>query len=133
SHALGECGVVWVGTPELARARRRGFPGSLDGAPVLLPTDDTAIRRDLDDWLRNRNLRPAVAGEFEDFALLTSFGRSGRGVFPLPVVLEADFRRLYGIRSIGPAEGILARFYAISMERRIKHPAVAAIRENARR
>ncbi len=132
SHHLGDCGVSFVGTPELARRYRRGFPKSLNGAPVLLPTNDTAIRRDLDQWLDAHEVRPVLAGEFEDFALLRVFGQAGTGVFPVPSILEHQFRKDYGIRRIGGVRNVRGHFYAISGERKLQHPAVVAIREAAR-
>jgi LysR family transcriptional activator of nhaA len=133
SHALGKCDVSWMATPTLAKTLRRGFPRSLDGVPVLLPTDDTAIRRALDQWLDKQNLRPIVIGEFEDYALLRQFARAGYGFAPVPGVLEEQFRREYGFAPVGLATGVEAEFFAISVERRITHPAVRAIIENARK
>jgi LysR family transcriptional regulator, transcriptional activator of nhaA len=133
NHPLGECGVTWMGAPALAKAHRHGFPQSLDGAPVLLPTDDTAIRRGLDQWFDKRGLRPVVVAEFEDFALLRAFGQRGTGVMPVPAILEKDFHRQYGFERIGPIDAVTGRFYAVSVERKIRHPAVAAICESARR
>jgi LysR family transcriptional activator of nhaA len=133
SHALGKCDVSWMATPTLAKTLRRGFPRSLDGVPVLLPTDDTAIRRALDQWLDKQNVRPIVIGEFEDYALLRQFARAGYGFAPVPGVLEDQFRREYGFAPVGLATGVEAEFFAISVERRITHPAVRAIIENARK
>jgi LysR family transcriptional activator of nhaA len=132
NHPLGSCNVVWMSEPTLARKLRRGFPASLDGAPVLLPTNDTAMRRSLDAWLEKQNTRPLMAGEFEDYALLREFARAGHGFAPVPAVLEERFRREFGLVPIGLAQGVKAEFYAISIERRIKHPAVAAITDVAR-
>ncbi|MFO1466460.1 MAG: transcriptional activator NhaR [Steroidobacteraceae bacterium] len=133
NHHLGTCGVEWLGAPALAAARRRGFPRSLAGAPVLLPTADTDLRRSLAQWFERFDLRPQIVGEFEDYALLREFGRAGRGLFPAPSVLAAQLRREGGLRLVGTAEGARSAFYAISGERRIKHPAVVAICESARR
>ena len=133
NHPLGECGVLWMGAPALARACRRGFPRSLEGAPLLLPTDDTAIRRGLDQWFDRKGVRPVVVAEFEDYALLRAFGQRGTGVLPVPTVLAKDFHRQYGLERIGPVDGVLARFCAVSIERKIRNPAVAAICETARR
>jgi LysR family transcriptional activator of nhaA len=133
SHALGTCKVSWMATPSLAKTLRRSFPQSLDGVPVLLPTDDTAIRRALDLWLDRQNVRPIVIGEFEDYALLRQFARAGHGFAPVPTVLEQQFRREYGFSPVGVAVGVEAEFFAISVERRITHPAVLAIIENARK
>ena len=133
SHDLGTCKVLWMATPTLAKTLRRNFPQSLDGVPVLLPTDDTAIRRALNRWLDKQNVRPIVVGEFEDYALLRQFARAGHGFAPVPTVLEEQFRREHGFAPIGLAAGVEAEFFAISVERRITHPAVLAIIENARK
>lgn len=133
NHPLGECGVTWMGAPALAKTHRRGFPHSLDGAPVLLPTDDTAIRRGLDQWFARYDVRPVIVAEFEDFALLRAFAQRGTGVLPVPAVLEKGFHRQYGLERIGPVDAVTGRFYAVSVERKIRHPAVAAICESARR
>lgn len=133
SHDLGTTGVVWMGLPHLAKLYRRGFPKSLDGAPVLLPTDDTAIRLKLDQWFATLGVRPVIIGEFEDYALLRVFGQAGLGVFPVPTTLERQFRNEYKVQRIGTARNIYGRFYAISAERKIMHPGVVAICETARR
>ena len=133
SHQLGACEELWMAMPALAKKLRKGFPKSLDGAPVVLPTDDTAIRRALDQWLDRQGVRPRLVGEFEDHALLCEFASSGRGAAPVPAVLREQFRRKYGFVPVGPAAGVEAQFFAISVERRIKHPAVAAIVQHGRR
>jgi len=132
SHSLGSCKVYWMATPALARTLRRGFPKSLDGVPVLLPTDDTAIRRALDQWFDRQGVRPLMLGEFEDYALLREFARAGHGFAPVPSVLEAQFRREHGFARVGMAQGVKAEFFAISSERKIKHPAVVAMTDSAR-
>ena len=111
---------------------RRGFPRSLDGAPFLLPTENTVLRRSLDQWFAQQGLRPAVAGEFEDSALLKSFGERGIGLFGGPTAIEAEIRRQYSVIPLGRIEQVRERFYAISAERRLKHPAVVAISAAAR-
>jgi LysR family transcriptional activator of nhaA len=132
SHPLGSCNVFWMATPVLAKTLRRGFPQSLDGVPALLPTDDTAIRRALDQWLDRQNVRPLLLGEFEDYAMLREFARAGHGFAPVPSVLETQFRRENGFVRIGMARGVKAEFYAISAERKIRHPAVVAMTDSAR-
>lgn len=132
NHLLGSSAVCWMATPAIARSLRRGFPRSLDGVPMLLPTDDTAIRRTLDQWLDQHGLRPVLVGEFEDYALLREFARAGHGFAPVPVVQEAQFRQEFGFERIGVARPVTAQFFAISLERRIKHPAVAALMAGAR-
>jgi LysR family transcriptional regulator, transcriptional activator of nhaA len=127
SHLLGESGVSFVATPPLAAACRRGFPASLDGRPMLMPTGNMAIRRSLDQWLEERQIRPRVVGEFEDGALLREFGTAGHGVFVAPTMVEEALLRAHRLRTVGRTEAVRARVYAISPERRIKHPAVAAI------
>ena len=133
THLLGESGVAFVGVPRLAELYKAGFPKSLDGAPFLLPTEGTVLRRSLDQWFDALGVRPVIRGEFEDSALLKTFGRAGEGVFAVPAAAERDVRRHYGARRIGRAEGVRERFYAVSVERKLKHPAVVAISESARR
>jgi LysR family transcriptional regulator, transcriptional activator of nhaA len=132
THLLGECDVVLVAAPDLAGRYRRGFPGSLEGAPLLVPAVGTMLRRSLDQWLEAESLRPHVIGEFEDGALMQAFGREGVGIFPVPSVVEADVRRQAGVRLVGRLPVVRERFYAISAERRLKHPAVVAISSAAR-
>src|SRR5690606_24222112 len=131
NHRLGSCDVSWMAAPELARKLRRGYPGSLHGAPVLLPTADTAIRRSIDQWLDEHDVRPFIVGEFEDYALLRQFAQAGRGAAPAPDVLVEQFREESQLAVLGAIERVRAEFYAISTERKFKHPAAAAIRESA--
>jgi LysR family transcriptional regulator, transcriptional activator of nhaA len=132
NHLLGACGESWMAVPALAKKLRKNFPSSLHGAPMLLPTGDTAIRRSLDQWLDKQGVQPRIIGEFEDYALLREFARAGRGIAPIPDVLEQQFRRESGLEIVGPAVGVQAQFYAISLERKIKHPAVVAMCERAK-
>lgn len=133
NHLLGETGTSFVATQAIATSYKGKFPRCLDGAPLLLPADNTAIRRDLDEWLETEGLRPARIGEFEDFALLREFGESGAGIFTVPTILENKLQRENGLQVLGRVPAIRARFYAISLERKLKHPAVVAISESARR
>lgn len=133
NHELGECGVTFLAAPALARAHRAGFPSSLEGAPVLLPTDNTSLRRSLDHWFDARGVRPEVVGEFEDSALLMAFGQTGLGLFPVPAVIAREVRARDGVETVGEAAGVRERYYAISVERRLKHPAVVAVSQAARR
>jgi LysR family transcriptional activator of nhaA len=132
-HLLGESRVTFFASPALARAHRRRFPKSLDGAPTILPTENTPLRRSLDQWFERIGVRPRIVAEIEDSALLKVFGQRGAGVFPAPEILAAEVRRQYGVQPIGAAGDVRERFYAISVERRIKHPAVAAITARAQR
>jgi LysR family transcriptional regulator, transcriptional activator of nhaA len=131
SHLLGECGVMFVAGVKAAARYRRHFPHSLDGAPMLLPTDNTALRRNLDFWFESKGIRPRVLGEFEDFALLRAFGETGAGLFPLPSV-GPQIRQQKALRVVGATTEVRTQFYAISAERRLQHPAVLAIRTAAR-
>jgi len=132
NHLLGECGITFFGTAKLAAAHRRGFPRSLDGAPMLLPTEGSALRRSLDQWFGGLDVRPLVASEFEDSALLKVFGQEGIGIFPGPTAIESEIRRQFGVAVVGRTDAVVERFYAITVERRLKNPAVAAISEAAR-
>jgi LysR family transcriptional regulator, transcriptional activator of nhaA len=132
NHPLGESGVTFVATRELALTYRHGFPHSLDGAPMLLPSDNTAIRHELDRWFEAHEVHPNVMGEFEDDALLAEFGRTGIGILPTLSVLEAPGKRIHGLYRVGRTDEVCGRIYAISIERKLKHPAVVAICESAR-
>jgi len=133
NHVVGESTTTLFAAPDLARRLRRRFPRSLDGEPFLMPSRATAIRRSLDHWLEEQEVRPRVVGEFEDSALIKVFGQAGHGVLPAPTVVRVEVERQYGVHAIGEIETLRERYYAISPERRIKHPAVARIVEHARR
>jgi LysR family transcriptional activator of nhaA len=132
NHLLGESGVTVFGTPALARRHRRGFPESLDGAPFVIQTPNTALRRSLDDWFARAGIRPSLACEVEDVALLQVLGQAGMGLFAAPTVVEGDIRRRYGVAVVGRLDDVRERFYAISVERRVTHPAVLAMQQGAR-
>ncbi|MGH7384652.1 MAG: LysR substrate-binding domain-containing protein, partial [Candidatus Rokuibacteriota bacterium] len=132
NHLLGESGLSFLAAPRLARRYRPGFPKSLHDAPLLLPTPNTAVRRTLDQWFDTLDIRPRVIGEFDDSELRWEFGATGIGVFSAPLVLEPHLARLYNVRRIGQVPGVRSRYYAISVERKLKHPAAVAICETAR-
>jgi LysR family transcriptional activator of nhaA len=132
NHLLGSSGVSFFAAPEIARKLRRRFPESLDGARFLLPLAGSILRRSLEEWFERRGVRPAIAGEFQDSALLKVFGQAGCGVFAGPSAIEREIRRQYGTPVIGRTEEITERFYAVSAERRLKHPAVVAVSAGAR-
>lgn len=132
SHLLGECGVSLCAAPELALRYKRGFPKVLDGAPFLLPSDATSIRRELDRWFESQGIRPDIEAEFDDSALLKVFGEDGAGVFPIPTAIEAMVRKQYGVMVIGRIPEVRERFYVISPERRLRNPAVVLMTESAR-
>jgi LysR family transcriptional regulator, transcriptional activator of nhaA len=133
NHLLGETGVSFLGEAKFARTHRRRFPKSLHGAPLILQASNTAIRRGIDEWLEGLEIRPEIIGEFEDSELLWEFGKAGEGIFPVPTVLEKHLTRMYGVKVLGRTDAVRSRYYAISVERRLKHPAVVAICETARR
>lgn len=132
NHLLGECGVSIMGTPRLAAAYRRGFPQSLEGAPFLFPSENSALCRSLEQWLDAGGIRPQVKGEIADPGLLKVFGQNGVGVFPVRSAVERETQRHYNVRLVGRVESIRERFYAVSVERKLKHPAVVAITAAAR-
>ena len=133
NHLLGESSLVVMGVPKLVDQYRSGWPKSLDQAPFLLPMDGTTLRRSLDHWFESEGIRPKIVGEFEDSALLKMFGRAGEGLFVIPTVIERDLKDTYGVKRLGLIPTIKERFYAISVERKIKHPAVVAISDSARK
>lgn len=127
SHLLGETEIALYGVPALAEKYRANFPESLNGAPFLLPTRNNAIRGRIDHWLESHDLHPDVIGEFDDNALLHTFGRNGLGLFPAPSVLAKDVEEQFDAIAVGAMPQVREQFYAISNERKIKHPAVEAI------
>lgn len=127
SHLLGESETMLYGVPELAEKYRDGFPSSLKGAPLLLPTRNHAIRGRLDHWFEAHDVRPDIVGEFDDSALLNTFGRTGLGMFPAPSALASAVEEQFGAVPVGELTHVREQVYAISNERKIKHPAVDAI------
>jgi LysR family transcriptional regulator, transcriptional activator of nhaA len=134
NHLLGESGTTFFAAPSLAASlKRRAFPRSLHGAPMLLPGAATQIRRALELWLDSTGIVPKRVGEFDDLALMTAFGRGGTGIFPAPTAIEKEIAAEYNVRVIGRVPEVKARFYAVSAERKIKNPIVGAITSAARR
>jgi LysR family transcriptional activator of nhaA len=131
SHRLGESDVAIMGTKELAIKYAEGFPDSLDGAPFLLPTSTTLLRRSLDQWFDEHSISPKVVGEFADTAMLKIAARHGLGLFAMATSIQEEVFEIYGMHQVGMARGLKERFYAISVERKLKHPAVVAIRSKA--
>ncbi|HKF46667.1 MAG TPA: transcriptional activator NhaR [Terracidiphilus sp.] len=129
SHLLGECGVSFFAS-KTVRLEHRRFPKCMDGARFLVPTDNSEFRRRLDEWLAAHKIRPVVVGEFQDFALLRAFAEHGFGVFAAPSVLDPQLKA-YGFKRMGGTDEIRARYYAITVERKLQHPAVLAICETA--
>jgi LysR family transcriptional activator of nhaA len=127
NHSLGELDVGLFATRPLAERYGKNFPASLQGAPLLLPTRHNMVRGQIDRWLESNGIRPDLVGEYEDSALLQTFGRSGLGLFPAPLALADEVRRQLDAEPIGPMPGVQEQIYAISNERRIRHPAVEAL------
>lgn len=132
NHLLGTTDVTLVGPPSLAKSVRRQFPASLDGAPMLLPLEGSTLRRHLDAWFATVGVRPRVVAEAEDSALLKAFAADGMGMMFLPSVVVDIVNRRYDLATVERIEVIKERYYAISAERRLVHPAVLAIRDAAR-
>ncbi len=132
NHLLGESDTAFFAPAALATRLRRRFPASLRDAPALLPSRNTALRRGIDEWFAKEDLQPRVIAEFEDTALMKVFSQAVPAVFPAPAVIEKDICRFYGVRVVGRTSAVRERYYAISVERRLKHPAVVAITNTAR-
>ncbi|RPH70025.1 MAG: transcriptional activator NhaR [Myxococcaceae bacterium] len=133
SHPLGECGTAFFAAPELAHACRHRFPRSLDGVPFLLPGGNSALRRALEEWFDSLKVRPQVIAEVDDAALAEIVAEAGLGVFAVPDVVEKEVRRRYKVQLVSRTKEVRQRFYAISVERKIRHPAVLAISDAARK
>lgn len=132
NHLLGSSGVTIFGTPKLAARYKGGFPACLNGAPFLLPIQGSTLRQSFDHWLDAAAIRPAIVGEFRDSALLKTFGAAGAGFFLAATAIKAEVRDRYGVKAIGRIDSVRENFYAISFERRLKHPAVLTLCEAAR-
>lgn len=132
NHLLGETGVSFCAVKSMATSFRRGFPGSLEGAPMLLPLENSTLRRALNQWFERHKVKPRVVAECEDSALLKVFGADGVGIFAVPTAVEDEVCRQYGVTVVGRAPDVKERFYAVSVERRLKNPAVVAISEAAK-
>ena len=132
NHPLGETPSVFCAARAAAGPYREGFPQSLDGAPMLMPSAHSALRRSLEQWLDGLDIRPRIVAEIDDRALIKAFGEAGAGIFSVPQAVEDDVLNKYDVEVIGRTDAVMERFYAISAERRIKHPAVSAITEQAR-
>ena len=132
NHLLGDCGVSFFAARPLASRLAGRFPRNLEHAPFVAPTDGTALRHSLDAWFDRHGVRPRIVGEIEDSALLRTFGQAGAGVFAAPSVIEREVVRQHQVRVVGRTTEIRERYYAISAERRLKHPAVVAMTEAAR-
>lgn len=132
NHALGECGISFLAVPKLAKGLRKNFPHSLNGSPLLIPSETNLVQARLFQWLDGLHIYPRIVGEFDDSALMKAFGQAGTGVFMVPTAIATEAAKQYGVQIVGKTEDVREHFYAISVERRISHPAVVAITETAR-
>jgi LysR family transcriptional activator of nhaA len=132
NHVLGSSTMSFFCAPKLARSLQGPFPDCLNGAPMLIPGAQSTVRSQFESWLTLHALHPRVVGEFDDGALMKAFGREGRGVFISPSVVEQQTCAQYDVQIIGRSSDLVEQFYAISAERRISHPGVAAITQAAR-
>jgi LysR family transcriptional activator of nhaA len=131
SHRLGSSTIAWYGTADKVEAAAKNFPHSLADVPMLLPTTHTAVRARLDLWLEQRGIRPRIVGEFEDSALLKTFGASGMGVFPAAEWAHDDLLAHYAVQRLGTCEGVTEHFYAIGTEKKVHHPLVQRLLQPA--
>ena len=131
SHALGSSSIAWYGAPALLQKINTEFPACLATVPVLLPTVHTASRDRMDMWFEQRGIRPRIVGEFEDSALLKTFGASGMGVFPAAEWAHDDLLAHYAVQRLGPCEGVTEHFFAIGTEKKVQHPLVQRLLQPA--
>jgi len=132
NHQLGECGISFFAVAELVNKLGKDFPKNLNAAPLLLPSEMTSMQSRLLKWFDELHIHPRIVGEFDDSALMKAFGQAGTGVFIAPTPISAEVENKYGVVVIGQTDEVLEQFYAISVERKISHPAIAAITETAR-
>jgi LysR family transcriptional regulator, transcriptional activator of nhaA len=131
SHALGTSAIAWYGQAALVNAAVQGFPHSLGDVPVLLPTTHTAVRTRLDHWFEHLAIRPRIVGEFEDSALLKTFGASGMGIFPAAAWVHDDLLARYQVQRLGLCDGVTEHFFAIGTEKKVQHPLVQRLLQPA--
>jgi LysR family transcriptional activator of nhaA len=133
SHKLGDCGITFFAAPQLAVQLKGKWPRMLNAAPLLIPGENAAVRVTLMRWFDTQQIRPRIVGEFDDSALMHAFGQAGIGIFIAPSVIADEVQREHGVTVIGRTDEVTEQFYAISMERRLTHPAVVAINDTAQR
>jgi len=132
NHFLGSSGISFFAKKQLAKQLKDQFPASLNGAPLLIPGKSAVVSRRLAEWFEKRRLHPKIVGEFEDSALMKAFGRAGAGVFIAPTQIAKEVEEQYDVCAISDTNDVQDHFYAISVERKISHPAVAVITEKAK-
>ena len=132
NHPLGRSNMAFFATPALAAQLQGPFPECLSGIPMLIPGAQASVRQQLEAWFTRHSIAPRIVGEFDDGALMTAFGRQGRGVFMVPGVMETETTAQFGVQCVGRSEELMDEFFAVSVERRITHPCVVAITDAAR-
>jgi LysR family transcriptional activator of nhaA len=132
NHPLGSTPMSFFCAPQLRSTLQGAFPDCLNDAPMLIQGAQASVRQQWEGWLSRHQLHPRTIGEFDDGALMTAFGRKGRGVFMAPTVMEADIVEQFGVEVIGRSDELVEEFFAVSVERRITHPCVVAITKTAR-
>ncbi len=132
NHLLGENSLTCFAEPKLARKLKKNFPASLHKMPVLLPTTQYSVRHLIDAWMQSKNITPLICGQFDDSALMKAFGQTGLGAFFMSTTIEQEICENFDVRVVSRISEMKQKFYAISAERKIKHPAVAAICDSAR-
>ena len=132
NHPLGGTAMSFFCTPALKAQLKGEFPQCLNGQPLLIQGAQASVRQQLEGWLTRHGVVPHIVGEFDDGALMTAFGREGRGVFMAPSVVEAETAQQFGVEVIGRSDELREEFYAVSVEKRITHPCVVAITDAAR-
>lgn len=133
NHLLGSSAIGFCAMPSLAKKLKGRFPRNLDGAPMLLPTQNCSLRRDLENWFRRVGIQPQVVAEFEDAALAKITATSGMGILAIPTVILSESVERYGFVSVGRTKDLETRFFAITAERRFTHPAIIAITSRQRK
>lgn len=133
NHLLGESEIAFCAEPNLAAKYREDFPNSLDGCPLLLPSAATEMRRMLDRWFDDRPFNPRIVAEFDDSALMKEFGGGGGGLFPVPAAMLSDLARQYGVEPVGHLTELSVRYYVVTTERKLTHPATVVIAQSAKR
>jgi LysR family transcriptional regulator, transcriptional activator of nhaA len=132
NHPLGECSVTVFGVPRLVSLYQKNFPKSIDGAPFILPSEGSALRRSFEQWCSEQTIHPRIVTEADDSAMIHTLGAAGIGLFAAPSVVEDEVSQQFGVKAIGRIDKVRERFYALSIDRKLKHPAVVAICDAAR-
>lgn len=132
SHFLGDSGVTFFAAPEVRKQLKGSFPDCLSQAPLLLPGETTVLRRKLLQWLDSLHVYPRIVGDFDDSALMKAFGEAGTGVFIAPTSIAGEMEKRYGVKAVGHTDEVREQYYAISVERKISHPAISMITNSAK-